>query len=236
MTRATSTQACPVAGLERSSGGSPGHPSIHAGCRFPWKPVRGRILLRGPLEEILEGHLTMQPFLSPKDHCARKRHRRLTAPAGPGGTRSYPMAPRCPAHLGPASPQAPGQQRRFASKIQKYNRSSGLVAQDPTGGRNTVTASARCGGRCYHRRCSSAHPGPPAPMPLFPRLVTPHLHGKGQCLINVTKLSPPCPKQPSCSCQPRDAPRGPAAPRLGGRPRQGGRVAAGHIPTLPVPR
>lgn len=106
--RTTSTQICPGAGLEKSSVGSPDHPSVHAGCRFPWKPVRGRILLQGLPEEILEGHLTMQPFLSPKDRRARKRHRRLTAPTGPGGTRSYPTAPRCPAHLGPASP--PGSQ------------------------------------------------------------------------------------------------------------------------------
>lgn len=105
--RTTSTQICPGAGLEKSSRGSPDHPSIHAGCRFPWKPVRSRILLQGLPEEILEGHLTMQPFLSPKDRRARKRHRRLTAPTGPGGTQSYPTAPRCPAHLGPASPPPP---------------------------------------------------------------------------------------------------------------------------------
>ena len=53
--------------MERSGGGSPGHPSIHAGCRFPWKPMPDRILLQGLPEEILEGPLTMQPFLSPKD-------------------------------------------------------------------------------------------------------------------------------------------------------------------------
>lgn len=41
----------PGASLERS----PGHPSIPAGCRFPWKLMRSRILLRGLPEEILEG-------------------------------------------------------------------------------------------------------------------------------------------------------------------------------------
>lgn len=46
---------------------TPQHP-----CRFPWKLVHGRILPQGLLEEILEGHLTMQPFLSPKDRGARK--------------------------------------------------------------------------------------------------------------------------------------------------------------------
>lgn len=71
--------------LNRSSGGSPDHHSIPAGCRFPWQPVRGRILLQGLPEEILEGRLTMQPFLSPKDRRARERHCGLTAPAGPGG-------------------------------------------------------------------------------------------------------------------------------------------------------
>lgn len=144
--RTTSTQICPGAGLEKSSRGSPDHPSIHAGCRFPWKPVRSRILLQGLPEEILEGHLTMQPFLSPKDRRARKRHRRLTAPTGPGGTQSYPTAPRCPAHLGPASPpppQAPSQQHPFILKIQKHNSSSGLIAQDPTGDRETSTGGTR---------------------------------------------------------------------------------------------
>lgn len=66
-------------------------------------------------------------------------------------------------------------------------------------------------------------PAPPVLVPLFPLLVTSHLPGKGKYLINVIKLTS------FCSCQPHHAPRDPQPPSLG-------RVAAGHVPSLPMPR
>lgn len=107
---------------------TPQHP-----CRFPWKLLQGRILPQGLLEEILEGHLTMQPFLSPKERRARKRHRGLRHRPAPGGRGLCPPAP-CPAHLGPLPGRAPGQQRCcFVFKTHKHNGSSGGIAQDPAG-------------------------------------------------------------------------------------------------------
>lgn len=115
---------------------TPQHP-----CRIPWKLVHGRILPQGLLEEILEGHLTMQPFLSPKDRRARKRHRGLRHRPAPG--RDVGLTPR---HLvqptwGHFPPGSGPERRRFVFKIQKHKGSSGGIAQDPAG---AATRARRC--------------------------------------------------------------------------------------------
>lgn len=166
---------------------TPQHP-----CRLPWKLVHGRILPQGLLEEILEGHLTMQPFLSPKDRRARKRHRRLRHRPAPGGRGAAPRHLVQPTwgHFPPGSGPAPP---LCLQNPQTQWEQRGNCPGTPLGQRHGHSRSNA--GRC-HWRCSLAHRDAHPSAPALPS----HLHGKGKCLITVPipLLPPPrCPQGPS---------------------------------------
>lgn len=147
----------------------------------------------------------MQPFLSPKDRRARKRHRGLRHRPAPGGRGPAPRHLVQPTwgHFPPGSRPAP----LLCLQNPETQWEQRGDCPGPRWSRDTGTAGARCS----HRRRSFAPPSLPMLIPLLPALGS-HLHGEGKCLINVPKL-------PFCSCHPRAVPPGSLSPVLGpGRP------------------
>lgn len=142
---APSTGHCRGVHLGRSSRGV--SPTSPRAAGFPGTGAQPHPAL---LQEILEGRLTMQSFLSPKDRRARERQRGADGTGRPRGTHCCPTAPRSPAHLGPAS--------RLCMITKKKNPKQEI---------NTIGASVGCpqgrrGGaqlrRCYCRGCSLRAP------------------------------------------------------------------------------
>lgn len=157
--RTTSTQTCPGKeqwGVPRS----PLHPR-----RFPWKSVHSPILLPGLPEEILEGSYNAA-LPVPEGSPSTEKALQADSTSQPRGDTDPPPVPHCPALPEPASPRAAGQQHHFVLKTQNYIMSSGLIAQDPTGGRDMGTVAA-VWERCCHGGCASAHSGPPL-LPVSP--------------------------------------------------------------------
>lgn len=188
----------PGASLERS----PGHPSIPTGCRFPWKLMRSRILLRGLPEEILEGPSYNAALPVPEGLPSTEKAPQADGTVRPQGDAVLPCSTSLSSPPGARFP--PGCWPAAPLRIKNTNIQQEQRVDQPGPHRRQRHAARRR--RCCCTGCSSTCPSPPMLVPLFLLLVPSHL---GQCHLDVTKMPPALPQAaflllagPACAGRP----------------------------------